>query len=317
MKCVVLGSSGFVGRACVEELLGRGDTVIGFDKGRKKNKPNENLANESRLSFLEGNILDREMLTAAFEGADEIYLLAGQLGTSELESSMRLAIETNILGALTVFETALACRVPKVFLASKPSVWLNTYTITKHTAEKIANLLSRYHPIEISVLRYLNIYGPGQKIYPVRKVLPAFAVQAIRGLPLNVYGEGNQTVDMLFVKDAARITVEVMRQKFNPDAMDCGTGTEMTVLEVAESVNKYFNNSAGIKHMPMRLGETPNTRLVADNTELIRCIGDIQFTPYEDGLAESLAYYEHLNPHDIDAALNFYGFSQPFDMSWK
>ncbi|GGH18268.1 NAD-dependent epimerase/dehydratase family protein [Mucilaginibacter phyllosphaerae] len=317
MKCVVLGSSGFVGRACVEELLKRGDTVTGFDKGRKKPKPEDDTKTDDKLTFLEGNILDREMLTAAFEGADEIYLLAGQLGTSELESAMRMAIETNILGALTVFETALACKVPRVFLASKPSVWLNTYTITKHTAEKIANLLSRYHPVEISVLRYLNIYGPGQKIYPVRKVLPTFAVQAMRGLPLHVYGEGNQTVDMLYVKDAAYITVEVMRNKFNPDAMDCGTGTEMTVLEVAESVNKYFNNSAGIKHMPMRIGETHNTRLVADNTDLIKTIGEINFTPYDEGLAESLAYYEHLNPHDIDAALNFYGFSQPFSMAWK
>jgi UDP-glucose 4-epimerase len=317
MKCIVLGSSGFVGRACVEELLSRGDTVMGLDKGRKKAKPGEEAVTNNKLSFIEGNILDREMLTSAFEGADEVYLLAGQLGTSELESSMRSAIETNILGALTVFETAIACKVPKVFLASKPSVWLNTYTITKHTAEKVANLLSRYHPIEISVLRYLNIYGPGQKIYPVRKVLPTFAIQAMRGLPLHVYGDGNQTVDMLYVKDAARITVEVMRGKFNPDAMDCGTGTEMTVLEVAESVNKYFNNSAGVKRMPMRIGETPNTRLVADNTDLIKSIGDIKFTPYDEGLADSLAYYEHLNPHDIDAALNFYGFSQPFSMAWK
>lgn len=207
--------------------------------------------------------------------------------------------------------------MPKVFLASKPSVWLNTYTITKHTAEKIANLLSRYHPVEISVLRYLNIYGPGQKIYPVRKVLPAFAIQAMRGLPLHIYGNGKQTVDMLYVKDAAYITVEVMRNKFNPDAMDCGTGTEMTVLEVAESVNEYFNNSAGIKFMPMRIGETPDTRLVADNTELIKSIGNINFTPYKQALEASLAYYENLNPHDVDAAINFYGFSQPFNMTWK
>jgi len=317
MKCVVLGSSGFVGKACVEELLGRGDSVTGFDRGMRKPKPGSDTEAVKNLNFIEGNIIDREALTAAFEGADEVYLLAGQLGTSELESSIRSAVETNILGALTVFETAIACKVPKVFLASKPSVWLNTYTITKHTAEKIANLLSRYHPVEISVLRYLNIYGPGQKIYPVRKVLPTFAIQAMRGLPLQIYGNGNQTVDMLYVKDAAKITVDVMRKKFNADAMDCGTGTEMTVLEVAESVNKYFNNSAGVKIMPMRIGETPNTRLVADNTELIEAIGDIEFTPYEQGLAESLAYYEHLNPHDIDAALNFYGFSQPFNMAWK
>ncbi|MXV52919.1 NAD-dependent epimerase/dehydratase family protein [Pedobacter sp. HMF7647] len=316
MKCIVIGASGFVGSACVDELLGRGDEVIAFDRGIKRKNPEAGHELSDKLKFVQGNILNKETLTPLFEGADEIYHLAGQLGTSELESSMRGAIETNILGALNVFETAIAVRVPKVFLASKPSVWLNTYTITKHTAEKIGSLLSRYHPIEISVLRYLNIYGPGQKIYPVRKVLPAMAIQAMRGLPLHVYGNGNQTVDMIYVKDAARITVDVLRKKYNPNAMDCGTGTEMTVMEVAESVNEYFNNKAGIKNMPMRIGETPNTRLVADNTALFEHIGPIEFTPYQQALKESLAYYEHLPPHDIDAALNFYGFSQPFDMAW-
>jgi hypothetical protein len=90
----------------------------------------------------------------------------------------------------------------------------------------------------------------------------------------------------------------------------------MTVLEVAESVNTYFGNTAGVKFMPMRIGETPNTRLVADNKALSNSIGEVKFTPYEDALAESLAYYENLNPHDVDAALNFYGFSQPFSMAW-
>jgi nucleoside-diphosphate-sugar epimerase len=220
MKCVVLGASGFIGNACVDELLSRGDVVVAFDRGIKRKKTGIESEFTNDVQYIEGNILDKEALTTAFEGADEVYHLAGQLGTSELEYSMRSAIETNILGALSVFETGISCRVPKIFLASKPNVWLNTYTITKHTAEKIANLMTRYHPVKISVLRYFNIYGPGQKIYPVRKILPTFAIQAMRGLPIQIYGDGTQTVDMLYSKDAARITVDVMRNKYNPDTMD-------------------------------------------------------------------------------------------------
>lgn len=316
MKCIVLGASGFLGKECINELLNRGDEVIGFDRTIKKKTSDSDSALTSSVKFVQGNILDKESLTPLFDGADEVYLLAGQLGTSELESSIRSAVETNILGALQVFESAIATKVPRVFLASKPSVWLNTYTITKHTAEKIANLMTRYHPVQISVLRYLNIYGPGQKLYPVRKVLPAFAAQALKGLPLQVYGDGRQTVDMLFSRDAAKITVDVMRSKFNPNSMDCGTGTEMTVLEVAESVNKYYGNSAGIQSITMRKGETPGTRLVADTKDLIKTIGDLKLTSYEEGLTESLEYYKSLSEHEIDAALNFYGISQPFDMSW-
>jgi UDP-glucose 4-epimerase len=68
--------------------------------------------------------------------------------------------------------------------------------------------------------------------------------------------------------------------------------------------------------MPMRIGETPHTRLVADTSELEKVIGKINYTPYDEALAESLAYYENMDPHNIDAALNFYGFSQPFSMAW-
>jgi UDP-glucose 4-epimerase len=315
MKCVVLGASGFLGTALVAELLNRGDEVVAFDRGiKRKDESTESQINN--FKYLEGTIMDKDSLIRAFDGADEVYHLAGQLGTSELESSMRSAIEVNVLGSLNVYEAAISCKVPRLFLASKPNVWLNTYTITKHTAEKIANLMTRYHPIKISVLKYFNLFGAGQKLYPVRKILPTFAIQALRGLPIQIYGDGTQTVDMLFVKDAARITVEVMRSKYNPDTMDCGSGIEMSVLEVAESVNRYFGNTSGIKLMPMRIGETPNTRLVADTAALAKNIGQLQFTPYEQALNESLSYYANLDDHSVDTALNFYGFCQPFSMSW-
>ncbi len=315
MKSIVLGASGFLGKACVNELLSRGDEVISFDHTLPKGEETSP-QNKSSVKHIQGDILDKESLYAAFENVDEIYLLAGKLGTSELESTLRSAIEVNILGALEVFEAAIACKVPRVLFASKPSLWLNTYTITKHTAERIAHLMSRYYPVQISVLSYYNLFGPSQKLYPVRKILPAFAAQAIKGLPLQVYGDGLQTVDMLFSKDAAKITVEVMRNPYSPKTLDCGSGTEMTILEVAESVNKYFGNTAGIQHMPMRKGETPGARLLANTDELQKVIGPLQLTPYEEALAQSLEYYKGLNPHEIDTALNFFGINQTFDMSW-
>lgn len=316
MKCIVIGASGFLGSAIVNELLQRGEEVVGFDPGQKTKLTPEN-SRLNKFTFIEGNIMDRASLPPVFEGADEIYHLAGQLGTSELESAMRGAIEVNIIGSLNVFETAIACKVPRLFLASKPNVWLNTYTITKYTAEKIGHLLTRYNPIRISVLKYFNLYGPGQKLYPVRKILPTFAIQAMRGLPIQIYGDGSQTVDMLFVNDAAKITVDVMRAKYNADTMDCGTGIEMSVLEVAEHVNHYFGNTSGVKLMPMRIGETPNTRLVADIATLESYIGKVNFTPFDEGLDKALAYYANLDEHAANAALNFYGFSQPFSMAWS
>ncbi|WP_028310064.1 NAD-dependent epimerase/dehydratase family protein [Derxia gummosa] len=312
MKSVVIGGAGFVGRAVCNELVARGDTVIALDPS----PPHKGSLAEG-VQHMTGDVLDKASLRPALEGADEVYLLAARLGTSELETELRTAIHTNVLGAINVFEAAVEARVPRAFLASKPSVWLNVYTITKFAAEQSARLLTRYHPIGISVLRYLNIYGPGQKLYPVRKVLPIFAAQALRGLPLQVYGEGDQTVDMLFVDDAARLTVDVMRAPFDGEVHDCGTGVEMTVLEVARAVNEHFGNRAGIQHVPMRKGETPHTRLVANLDPLRRLLGDdLRFTPWPKALATSLDWYARRPAHEIDAALTFWGMAQPYGMAW-
>lgn len=316
MKSIVLGASGFLGKTCVHELLKRGDDVVAFDLTAKR-IPLETQEYTGTLSYAVGDIQDKNKLMEVFDGADEVYLLAGKLGTSELNSALRSAIAINILGALDVFEAALACHVPRVLLACKPSAWLNAYTITKHAAEKIAHLYTRYNPIQISTLCYFNLFGPGQKLYPVRKILPIFAAQAIKGLPIQVYGNGLQTVDMLFSKDAARLTVDVMRSQFNPNTIDCGTGVEMTVVEVAESVNAYFGNTAGIEFIPMRKGESPNTRLVADTTALAATVGNLHFTPYEEALVESLDYYASLSMHEIDTALNYFGIRQTFDVAWS
>lgn len=121
MKCVVLGSAGFVGKACVEELLSRGDTVTGVDRSMKKANVEDKQESANPLKFIEGNILDKTTLINAFEGADEIYLLAGQLGTAELESSMRLAIETNILGALTFLKLQLLAKCLRYFWHPNPA----------------------------------------------------------------------------------------------------------------------------------------------------------------------------------------------------
>lgn len=316
MRSIVLGASGFLGLTCVNELLKRGDDVVAFDQTTKKS-PLDPADYGAAISYENGDIRDKNKLISVFQGADEVYLFAGILGTSELNTALRAAIDVNVIGAMEVFDAALNCQVPRVLLACKPSAWLNVYTITKHAAEKIAHLYTRYNPIQISTLCYYNLFGPGQKLYPIRKILPVFAAQAIKGLPIQVYGNGRQTVDMICSKDAARLSVEVMRNKFNPNTLDCGTGQEMTVIEVAESVNAYYGNKAGIELVPMRKGESPDTHLVANTKPLIETVGELNLTPYEVALAESLDYYANLRTHQIDSALNYFGIKQVFDVVWS
>lgn len=314
MRAAVIGARGFVGAAVVEELARRGYHVVALDR---QPAPPSHAAGGS-VEHRSVDILDRDAIAPLLHGADEVYHFAARLGTSELEEDLRGSIHTNILGALNVFEAAVKAGVPRVFYASKPSVWLNVYTLTKHTGEQIARLLTRYNPVQICVLRYLNIYGPGQKLFSARKILPVFAAQALRRLPIQVYGDGQQTMDMVYSRDVARLTVDYLGTGYCEAPCDCGTGREMTAIEVAEAVNAWFDSPAGVEHIPMRKGETPRTRLVADTGPLRSVLGGrLEFTPWETALDASLRWYADRPPHEIDAALAYHGIHQRYGVSWS
>lgn len=306
MRAIVIGGCGFIGSEIVHELLRRGDEVLVFDYSGTQQSCDA-LFGAHAVTAITGDILDRDSLEHTFQEANEVYHLAGKLGTSELDGEVRHAIEVNIIGAVNVFEAAIIAEVPTIFYPSKPNVWLNTYTVTKHASEQLAQLYTQEYPIRICSLRYFNAYGPRQALYPVRKIIPTFTAQAIRGMPVRVYGDGEQTVDLVYSIDLGRITVDFVRSGYMGKAVDCGRGISLTVNEVAWAVNEYFGNKMGITHLPMRRGETPGTTLVADTAPLEGILGKLVFSEWEESLANTLEWYAALEPAEIDTALIPYG----------
>lgn len=289
MHAVVVGGQGFLGAAVARELLRRGDEVVVADRSASRQACNR-LFGRGAVDARHADIRDPARLRALFRGADEVYNFAGRLGTSELDDDLRAAIEANITGAVNVFEAALFEGVGRVFYPSKPNVWLNAYTITKVAAEEFAQLFAE-RGLHVCTLRYFNAYGPGQAVAPVRKIIPTFALQAMRGDPIPVYGDGAQTVDMVFAPDLAHITVDAMRSLTRSDPLDLGRGLPMTVNEVARDVNAWFGGRSRIEHLPMRRGEVAGTRLVAEVEPLRRALGTLTFTDWESSLAHTLQWY--------------------------
>jgi UDP-glucose 4-epimerase len=306
MRAIVIGGCGFIGSEIVRDLLRRDDEVLVFDHHGTQ-RSCDALFGVGMVTAITGDIMDRESLKHTFHGADEVYHLAGKLGTSELDGAVRRAIEVNIIGAVNVFEAAITAGVPTVFYPSKPNVWLNTYTVTKHASEQLAQIYMQQDPVRICSLRYFNAYGPRQALYPVRKIIPAFAAQAMRGKPVGVYGDGEQTVDMVYSTDLGRVTVDFVRSGYMGEAVDCGRGVALTVNEVAWAVNGYFGNKTGIIRLPMRRGETPRTTLVADTAPLEGILGKLGFSDWQESLASTLRWYAALEPKEIDTALVAYG----------
>jgi dTDP-4-amino-4,6-dideoxygalactose transaminase/nucleoside-diphosphate-sugar epimerase len=289
MKAAVIGGSGFIGSEIVSILRAQGHDVIVAD--RIGNNTYCDITKMETLQFL--------------DGVDEVYNLAGVLGTAELETQIYEAVKVNVLGATNVFEACNKYGVKRLFYPSKPNVWRNVYTITKEASEELAKKYNENFPTRICSLRLFNVFGPRQKLTPVRKMIPIFAAQAILGLPIQIWGDGQQTVDLIYSKDIAKIIVD-FSSLGTTEFLDLGRGIALTVLEVANLVNDYYGNKSGVSHLPMRPGETPNTLLVAD-IQRLSSIVDLHFTDFKKSMDETLEYYSTVQRERLEEGLRFYG----------
>ena len=299
MKTVlVTGGNGFIGRYVVEELIARGYEVAVLDTRYREPVVGAQL--------VLGDIRDATSVTEAVAHADGLIHLAGVLGTQETIANPRPAAETNILGGLNVLEASAQYDIPMVNIAVG-NYWMNnTYSITKNTVERFATMMNKYRGTRITTVRALNAYGPRQTAAApygpskVRKIMPSFICRALEGEPIEIYGDGTQIMDMIYVADVARVLVQALEvtDKSGPvlDVLEAGTGRETTVNEIAQvvaaRVGTDTNQAVQITHLPMRPGEDEKS-IVLGNPKTLEPIGldGSDFVPLEDGVLHSVDYF--------------------------
>lgn len=278
MKVMVTGASGFIGGHVIDNLLARGLEVVAFDRFQKGE-----LLRPGVFRFL-GDTRDETSVTEAVAVCDGVIHLAGVLGTSETIDNPVPAVETNIRGSLNVFQAVRQYHKRAVYITVGNYWFNNTYSITKTTAELLAWMFNREHGTKIAVVRALNAYGPRQKALPVRKIMPNFIGQALRGEPITVYGDGEQVMDMIHVEDVADILVRALlvshdQYSYLPERgvdnlvkFEAGTGRETTVNDIAnmvlDAVAIYGGDRGTIEHVEMRGGEPPRSVVVGDPATL-------------------------------------------------
>lgn len=243
MRIAVTGGGGFIGRATIAAAQAAGHTAYPFDRSTG----DDVLGDLSNL-----------------KGADVVIHLAGMLGTSELFETAELAVHANVIGTLRVLEHCAYNSAGYVGITMPDSSWANVYQATKLCANRLATAWHRNRGVPVSHVRAFNAYGPGQKHGPghPRKIVPTFATAAWAGRPLEIWGSGNQTVDLVHADDVARMLLTAT-QFGNDEIFDAGTGTAVSVYKVAEFVNAFTGNQAGVIHMPMRDGEEHDTNIIA------------------------------------------------------
>src|ERR1700730_13609870 len=250
---VVTGGAGFLGSHLVDRLLAEGHRVIAIDNLITGNMANvEHLAGNSDFHFIKHNVSNFILLPAAKLD----YVFHFPYPASRIDY-LELPIPTLKVGALGTHNTLGLAKDKKAafILAStsecygdplvhpqKEDYWGNVnpigprgvYDEAKRFAEAITMAYHRYHKVDTRIVRIFNTYGPRMRLRDGR-VVPGFTGQALRGDPLTVFGEGQQTRSFCFCSDLIDGIYRLSRSDFH-EPVNIGNPTEFTILDFAKLI---------------------------------------------------------------------------------
>ena len=273
MKVLVTGGAGFIGSHLVEALIQRGDEVWALDDLSTGSRENlENLQDEPRFHFIEGSVMDADLVQRMTDRVDFVYHLAAAVGVKfVLENPLR-SLLTNIRGTENVLEAAHRANNTRVVLFSSSEVYGKgtqvpfvedqdrllgptqvlrwSYATSKSVDEYLAMGYFQERRLPVVVVRCFNTCGPRQSgAYGM--VLPRFVQQALRDEAILVYGDGEQTRCFSHVGDVVRGTLmladepQAFGQVFN-----IGTSEEVKVIDLARRVKAATGSQSPIELVP-------------------------------------------------------------------
>jgi UDP-glucose 4-epimerase len=304
MKIGVTGGQGFIGSHLRKKALARGHEVVVFDR-----HPHTPMADGEE--FFLGDIRDETAVVELTAHVDGIVHLAAVLGTQETIGNPRPSADTNVRGSLNVFEAVNQYGLPAVYAgvgnAFMRDIGTGSYTISKTCAEDYARMFNAYRGGRITIVRPVNAYGPGQSVAEpygsskVRKILPALSCRALTGAPIEVYGDGTQISDCVYVADVATAFVQALEYtaQHGPTErpVEVGPMESRTVNDIARLIGEQAALLTGrepvsIIHLPMRPGEVPNAVVRAD-TETLKQIGldATDFVSLDEGIRRTVGYF--------------------------
>jgi UDP-glucuronate decarboxylase len=265
MRILVTGGAGFIGSHLIDRLMNQGHEVICLDNFYTGNKSNvAHWLDNPRFDLIRHDVTEPIRLEV-----DQIYHLACPASPVHYQYNPVKTIKTNVMGTMNML--GLAKRVKARFLlASTSEVYgdpevhpqpeeyrgsvnpigiRSCYDEGKRVAETLAFDYHRQNDVDIRVMRIFNTYGP-RMLENDGRVVSNLIVQALKGIPLTIYGDGSQTRSFCYVSDL----VEGMMRLMNGDhigPINIGNPGEYTILELAQTIQNMINPNTSLKYEPL------------------------------------------------------------------
>jgi UDP-glucose 4-epimerase len=311
MKVLVTGGAGFIGanlvkalaNACgIEEIVVVDDLSFGF---------RSNL-NDLEITFIEGSILDEDLLAAAMKGVSSVVHLAARSSVPRSIADPMAAHRDNATGTALVLEAARAEGDVQVIVASSSSVYgandilpkhegLSARPVSPYAASKLATesyALAWGHSYEMPVLalRFFNVFGPLQPpLHTYAAVIPAFLSAALQNKPLTVYGDGRQCRDFTYIDTVVSVIVDAIQSnKSYLEPLNLAYGNKITLLEVISELEAILDRDLAVDFQPSRAGDVERSQ--ADSSALRQLFPKVVPSNFSEGLRRTVQWFESSRP---------------------
>ncbi len=304
MRVLITGGAGFIGSHIAEHFQGTAEVRV-LDNLRSGSQAN--LAS-MKVEFMQGDVRDRTAVAAAVDGVDYVFHLAAMSSVPESMQKIMECVEVNVQGTVIVLEEAARAGVKKLCFSSSAAVYgggdgtprretmtpapKSPYAITKLDGEYYCGLFTDSGRLRTVCLRYFNVFGPRQNPgSSYAAAIPIFASNAAAGRPIEIYGDGEQTRDFIYVKDvAAANAFFAMNERTGVYNVGYGGGTSVNSLLC--EVLRLTGSGSRVSYLPERAGDI---RFSTADVSKLRATGFRTAHTFEDGLRTTVEYFTRGN----------------------
>lgn len=300
-KVLVIGGAGFIGRTIIKKLVELNHNVEVIDNYSTGDK-------EELEKILNREVVPKEFISgeydSMFNDIDYVLHLAAKISVVESITKPTHYIYNNSLGSTRVIMLCMMNHIKKMVFSSSAAIYgdnpinpktedmtpnpLSPYALSKLDTEY---MLKMYPELKSVVLRYFNVYGPGQRASsPYASAIPIFISKALKDEDITIYGDGNQIRDFVYVDDVANANIHMMLNDCT-GTYNVGTGSSITINELVNLVIKLTNSSSKVIHEKERTGEIKVS--ISSNKKIL----DTGFTfssEFEKNLLNTINWYSKI-----------------------
>lgn len=311
MTYLVTGGAGFIGSHVAEALLKRGDRAVIIDNFNDYYDPAIKRRNAARLSdcdncvLIDGDIRDAALVDRAFaeHGITHVAHLAAMAGVRESVKQTRLYLEVNITGTLNLLEASKAAELQQFVLASTSSVYgktkvlpfvetdkadrpLAAYPASKRAAELLAHTYHNLAAMQVTALRFFNVYGPAGR----PDMMPWRLMEATQtGDEIKLFNSGDIHRDWTYIADTVAGVLAALDKPLGYEIINLGCGAPISLSAFVEIIEEFAGKRINTVSVPTPPSDPPIT--FCDNSKARALLGFAPSVSIREGLRQTWEWY--------------------------